>query len=312
MNKRRLKEFLIILQIFILSIIDALTYVIFIIDNKFAPAGIAGIATMIQYKYGISLGFVSLIYNVPLCIFAILKIDKRFGFYSMLFCVSQALWYLFFQNVDLSKWKYDAGGVDTIFPCLIAGFILGFVYAGCYSLSSSTGGTDIISKYVCKKKPFFNFFFVSFALNAFVAILSLFVYSTPTESGLALDYRPVSLCLTYCLVSSIFGNLIIKNGQQAYCVTVISERTEEIEKAILEKLKHTATRLTGEGVYHSKQENVLLCVINKQQLPDFEQILKGYPDTFSYVSVVDKTIGVFRRSRDDINEVLSAKNRTQN
>ena len=294
MKHYKLKTALQLLEIFVLSIIHALTYIIFIVDNKFAPAGLSGIATMIQYKLGFSLGYMSLLYNVPLCVFAIFKINRKFGIYSLFFCVCYSLWYLLFQRIDLSGIKYDAGGVDTIFPCLIAGFITSFVYARCYALSASTGGTDIISKYVCKRNPYFNFFYVTLILNVLVAISSLFVYSTQTEAGLVLDYRPVCLCLTYCGIANLVSNVIIKNGQQAYLMTVVSEEADEIEKEIRDKLHHAVTRV-NKGIYTQRNDNVLFCVINKHQLIEFEQILKKYPDAFSYVSVVNRVFGHFRR-----------------
>ena len=282
-------------QIVLLGLVQAFAYILFIVDNRFAPAGLNGIATMIQYKFGFSIGFMSLIVNVPLCVFAILRIDRNFGVNSLVFCVSNSVFYLILQRLDLSAIKYDSHGVDTIFPCIIAGAIVGFVYARCFKLSASTGGTDIISKYVCMKKPFFNFFFVTFTINSVIAIVSLFVYSDGDGSGFTLDYKPVVLCIIYCLLTGLVGNSIIKNEKKAYLFTVISPYAKEIEKEIITELKHTATKLNAEGAYTGQEVDVLLCVINKHQISDFENIIKKYPHTFSYASSVIETVGNFKR-----------------
>ena len=60
-----------------LAILLAVNYHFFIVENDFAPAGINGIATMIQYKTGFSISYFSLIINVPLCIFAYFFISKK-------------------------------------------------------------------------------------------------------------------------------------------------------------------------------------------------------------------------------------------
>ena len=58
------------INIIIAALILALNYHIFIVDKHFAPAGLNGIATMIQFKTGFSISYMSLLINVPLCIFA--------------------------------------------------------------------------------------------------------------------------------------------------------------------------------------------------------------------------------------------------
>ena len=77
-------------------------------------------------------------------------------------------------------------------------------------------------------------------------------------------------------------------------MTVVSEEADEIEKEIRDKLHHAVTRV-NKGIYTQRNDNVLFCVINKHQLIEFEQILKKYPDAFSYVSVVNRVFGHFRR-----------------
>ena len=44
------------LKIAVMAVLLALAYVLFIINNRFAPAGINGVATMIEYKLGFSVG----------------------------------------------------------------------------------------------------------------------------------------------------------------------------------------------------------------------------------------------------------------
>ena len=68
--KPRLKIIGVYLTIIGLALLLAINYHFFIVENDFAPAGINGISTMIQYKTGFSISYSSLIINIPLCIFA--------------------------------------------------------------------------------------------------------------------------------------------------------------------------------------------------------------------------------------------------
>ncbi|MEE1327574.1 MAG: YitT family protein, partial [Oscillospiraceae bacterium] len=58
------------------AFLSAVNYEIFIFPNEFAPSGINGICTMIQYVTGINLGYMSLLINIPLSIWVYLKVSK--------------------------------------------------------------------------------------------------------------------------------------------------------------------------------------------------------------------------------------------
>lgn len=282
------------IKIVLLAVLMAMSYELFVVPNKFAPAGINGVAVMIQYKFNFSIGFFSLIVNLPLCVFAYFMIDKDFGAKSFVFCLIYALAYLLFQNITPPSIQYDANDVDTIFPCLLAGMTSGFIYGMCFRANASTGGTDIVAKYVSKKKPVLNFFWVTFIINACVAVVSLFVYATP-ESTRLINYKPVCLCVLYCFLSSFIGNYILKGYKLAYRFTIVTEEADQIEEEIIKILKHSATKLKGEGAFSKKEKDVLICVVNKHQLVTFKRILMKYPKTFVTVDPISETVGNFKK-----------------
>lgn len=292
MMKKRVFDYVMIV---LLATVLAASYVLFIVPNKFAPAGFNGIGTMIQYKMGFSIAYFSLIVNVPLCLFAFLRIDKLFGIRSMVFCFAYSAAYLLLRQSAIVRFRYDAGGTDTIFPCLLAGMISGVVYGLCFRRTASTGGTDIIAKYVNQKNPLLNFFWVNFALNAAVALVSYFVYAEEIDGVMYYDYRPVCLCVFYSFISSFVGSKIISGAKEAYRFTVFTTHADEISAEILEKLQHSGTRIKGVGLYSGEERQVIVSVVNKHQIVDFENIIKKYDNTFAEVEHVHETIGFFRK-----------------
>ena len=278
------------------AILLAFTYQLFIVKNNFAPAGINGIATMIQYKTGFSIGYMSLIINVPLCILAYFFVNRDFAKKSLLFCLVYSFMYLGLQQIDFTSFQYDAGGHDTIYPVIISGTLGGLVYGMCARHNASTGGTDIVSKYISTKKPYLNFFWVTLILNAIVAIISFFVYAKPDTTGaMTYDYKPVCLCIIYCFISTFLGNIIIQGSKQAYKFTVITTHADEISDEILHTLHHGATKLSAVGAYKKQEKDVLICVVNKHQVVDFQNILEKYDNTFSFVENVGNTYGNFAK-----------------
>ena len=117
----------------LLGALLALNYALFVVPNNFAPSGVNGIAVMIQHALNRTeyVSYISLLINVPLCVFAYFKIDKAFGVNTLLFSLSYSFVFLFFTKVQavkdfLQPFVYSSDGVDTIYPSLIAGLIMGF------------------------------------------------------------------------------------------------------------------------------------------------------------------------------------------
>lgn len=271
----------------------ALDYTLFIVPNNFAPSGINGIAVMIQYKLDFNIAYMALLINVPLCIFAFFKIEKEFAVKTLTFSVAYSLTYILYDKINFIQYfKYITDGHDTIYPALIAGLIMGFCIGFSVKNNSSTGGTDIVAKYVSVIRPNLNFFYVTFILNAVVAFASLFVYGI-NENGFVINYKPVCLCVIYAFVSSVVGNRIISGLKHACKFTIVTDQCDELEYEITHTLKHSATRLHGIGIYQHHDKEVLICIVNPHQVADFERIIKKYPNTFVYVESIDQTIGNF-------------------
>ncbi len=279
-----------------LATLMALSYQLFVVRNNFAPAGLNGIATMLQYKTGFSIGYASLIINIPLSIFAFFFINKRYAVLSFEYSLIYSVAFLVFQRLGLEQFQYNANGHNTIFPVILSGVIGGFVYGVCFAQNASSGGIDIISKYISIKKPQFNFFYINFVFNIFVAAASFFVYAVPDANGnLVYDYNPVCLSMLYSFFSSVIGNYIIRGGKTAIKFTVITEHSEEIACEISEKLQHGSTKLDAVGTYMGDEKSVLICVVNKHQIVDLKRILSKYGGTFSFYETVGETYGNFKR-----------------
>lgn len=277
------------INIIFAAILLAFNYYIFIITNNFAPAGLNGIATMIQYKTGFSISYMSLLINIPLSAMAYFLVEKRFAVKTLLFSLVYSFSFLFLQNSGLTYIQYNAYGHDTIYPVILSGVVSGVVYGVCFRCNASTGGTDIISRYINKVNPTTNFFVVTFILNTIVAIASLFVYSEGD-----LNYKPVALCIIYCFISTFVGNHLLKSTKTAYKFTVITAHKKALIDEITRTLRHGCTEISAMGTYTGTEKTMLICVINKHQINDFNRILSQYRDTFSYCEVVNETYGNFK------------------
>lgn len=287
------------------ALLGALTYELFVFPNQFAPAGINGICTMIQYLTGLSVGYLSLLLNLPLALWVYHEISRPLAIRSMVYVVSFSLFLLVLDRVDLSAFAYATdNGTSRILGPLVAGVIMGFGYSVIIRCSAYTGGMDFVGALIHHRHPEKSVLGMSFALNVVVAVGSYFVYGFQME--------PVLLCILYCFTTSTLGEQLMKNGRSAIRFEIMTDYPEEISQEIIHRFHHSATLLHGKGMYSGRETNVLVCVVNKAQAATLAGIIRRYPHSFAIMSQVSEVMGNFKHiapNGKEVSELLDAGDR---
>lgn len=283
--KKKLLSYLVVVG---LALACALNYQLFVFPNRFAPAGLNGLCTMIQYLFHISVGYMSLLINIPLAIWAMVKVSRTMAVRSMVYVVAFSLALILLQRLDLSRFAYEtANGTSKILGPLVAGVINGASYSILARCGANSGGMDFVAAVVHKKHPEMGFFWIIFLINAIVAGCSYFVYGYQVE--------PVILCILYSFMSSTVSDRVVRGRRSAVRCEIITDYPEEISEAIITRMHHTATLVPARGMYSNKETHVLLCIVNRNQIPELAELLEEYPHTFAVLSGVSDVIGNFKR-----------------
>ena len=271
--------------IVILALVCALNYQLFVFPNQFAPAGLNGICTMIQHVFGISVGYLSMLINIPLAIAVYLKVSKPLAVRSMVYVITFSVALVVLDYVDLSQFAYS-GGFSPILGPLVAGVINGSSYSWLLRASAYTGGTDFVAALIHKRNPEQSVLGLIFTMNVIVAVASYFVYGYQVE--------PVILCILYSFASSTVSQQQVKSGRSATRFEIITQYPEEISEEIITKLHHSATVIPAKGMYSGKPTNVVYCVINNAQISNLSAIIQRYPNTFAVMDSVSEVMGNFK------------------
>ncbi len=288
----KFRKVLTYLVIIVIALIAAVNYEIFVFPNRFAPAGLNGLCTMIQELFGISVGYLSLIINIPLAIWVYISISKPLAVRSMVYVVTFSVALLVLDEIDLSMLYYvTENGTSAILGPLVAGIIYGACYSLLVQCSAYSGGTDFIAALIHKHKPEQNMFYLIFTLNMAVALMSYFVYDYKIE--------PVILCILYSFMSSTVSDRLNKNGRNAVRFEIITDYPDEIATEIIRKLHHSATLIPAKGMYLGKETSILICVVNKSQMAALARIVRKYPYTFAVMDSVSEVMGNFKRLDSD-------------
>ena len=227
------------------------------------PGGFTGISLIVnrltehQFGYGVPVGIVNLIINIPL-ILAALKI-RGWKFISRTFFASilYSVWMLvipkfFFVAEDLAISALIGGG--------IMGVGLGLVFLG----QATTGGTDTVAALIQKKRPYLDTAAIYPVLDGIIIILAMWIFGVRPSLYAALGVF-ISGKVTNWTISGIRGHVNL-----AY---IISERFEEISDRLMSDLDRGVTLLKGRGMYTDQKRAVLMCAVSKRQTAELKKIV---------------------------------------
>lgn len=262
----------------------ALNYIIFIFPNEFAPAGIDGMCKMIQDISNVSMGYLSLVVNIPLFIVAFICLKNRsFLYKSMLYVVVFSITVLIFKYAGITEYGYyTSNGTSTVIAPIIAGLIRGLLYVVTLKEKACAGGVDIVAAIVKKYKPYYSMMYVIFFINFCVAITAYFVYDFKIE--------PVVCSILYALITTVTTNSIKKSRGESVKFEIITNNARELCEEITKELNLQATVTSVSGGYTGEDKEMVVSIVNKKDASILEDALKKYQNIVVFESVINNSI----------------------
>ena len=292
--------------ILISAFLFAISVYSFILPNSFTNGGVSGVVAMISYIINTDrfAGYINLAINVPLIIISFIGLSRKFAIRTTAHIVLVSVFLAVLPLADKGRMlQYVTGGDvgKSILASLGGGAIAGVSLAFVLSVNGSTGGVDIIGAFLQRRNPALSVQWGIFTVNALIVGLSAFVYSYNVEektySFSIASLEPIMLALIFQFVSARICDVITHGAKTALKFEVITDHPDELARDIIENLKRGVTVLPAKGMFEGKERNLLVCVVKKRQIQRFKDILKKYPDAFSYVAQVNEIIGIFNTGR---------------
>ena len=273
--KEGLREYILILiGVFLVAI--SLEY--FFIPNNIAAGGLTGLAIVINhYIPSISTGPLVFIMDLFLFVIGFIFLGKNFGVKTIVSSFSLAG----MMTIIETYFNPKAITNDLMLAAIFGTFITAIGMAIVFNANASTGGTDTIAK-----------------------ILNKFFHIDIGKSLLAVDFIVTLLgAVTFGINIGLYGLLsVIINGiaidkviegfQVCKEVTVISTKSDEIGKFIMDELERGCTFLKGVGGFSGKDTYILYAVLGRNEFIKFKQyISKIDPKAFITVGEVHEVMG---------------------
>ncbi|MDY4186425.1 MAG: YitT family protein [Candidatus Borkfalkiaceae bacterium] len=298
---QKTKEYIAVLLSTLLYTITTYT---FVIGNGFASSGFSGILVMTEKLFNLESGTFTLFFmNFPLLIWSWFILSKDFAIKTTIsvfvMCLGFYLLSLFDKNgilhfsaTSVLEVPVDGEMVEVVysdfgkkfFCSIVSGIFAGISIAVTFKNDASLGGVDTIVMIIQKYRPHANVSVLLILANALVTVAGYFVFG---------GIESVCFALIYIFIFSKVCDYILKGVKQALKFEVITDDPDRMAKEIIEKLGHSVTVTRGRGMYENTDKYVLICVIRKNQIAEFENVLKRFPRTFAYCSSVSEIIGTF-------------------
>ncbi len=241
---------------------------------EFPIAGINGIALIFYQLFGLPIGAMSLILNIPiaLCTFRIL--GRRFFLRSLKsMLIASTL-------MDTAAPLFPLYEGDRLLAALCCGVLCGIGYALIFMRDSSTGGADFITLSIRARHPHLSIGNIMFVLDVIVILLGTLLVSRNMESliyGVIISW----------LLSTVMDKLMygISQGKVALIVT---KDGPGICRAISQRFHRGSTLLKGNGGYTRQRRDVVLCACNKKQMYGIRRLIKE-TDPSSFLVIMESS-----------------------
>ena len=235
------------------------------------PGGFSGVSLLLQ-KIGLTFFHIDIPYtffNVVLNIFPIYIgfrfLGKKFTWYSILT--------IFLSSIFVDLLPAYVFTQDVLLISVFGGLLNGFAICLCLNVGTTTGGTDFISIYLSSQKGIDAW---NYILLGNVIILAI--------AGALFGWSIALYSIIYQFCSTQIIQALYKRYQKE-TMFIISDKSNEIYRAIRERTNHDATSFQGIGCYEEKQKTLIYSVINSEAKRELLPLIRQI-DPHAFINVV--------------------------
>ncbi|MBO0962947.1 YitT family protein [Neobacillus sp. MM2021_6] len=240
-----------------------------LIPNNVSDGGVTGISIVVSELFGLPLGALIAIINIPFIWLGYKQIGKTFAIFSIIGIVSLSVGTMVFHHTP----AIIQG--DTLLITVVGGIILGFGMGLALRNGGALDGIDMLAVLLSRKLPFGTSDFILF-LNVFVFMIVSSVFGLQGAILSAIAYFIASKVI-HIVEEGLSGSKTFK---------IITTSPELMVKTIRDRLGRSATFNEVYGGYSHERFIEITCVINRLEETKLKEIISEI-DPKSFVTVYD-------------------------
>ncbi len=207
----------------------------FLIPNNFIDGGVTGISLLLAEITSLSLPLLICIINIPFIAMGYFQVSKMFAFKTSLAVTGLALCLIFFP--------YPIVTTDKLLIAIFGGFSLGTGIGLAIRGGSVIDGTEILALYISKK--------TSLTVGDVILFINIIIFSV---AAMILGIETAFYSILTYIAASKAVDFVIEGIEEYTGVTIISDKSDEIRKAIIEKIGRGVTVFKGKKGFGKRGE----------------------------------------------------------
>ena len=250
----------------------------FLIPNKIATGGIAGLSIVFHYLFHLPTGLLLAIVNVPLLLVSVKYLGKKFAVRTMVAIGLIAIMVDFFAEVL----KFPSLSNNTLLATLYGGVSVGIGLGLIFKGDASAGAGTILAKIVNQKMGI-KTGYVILVLDAFVVVMAGVVF------------RDVELALWSLIsiyIASKLIDIILTGRQHEKVVHIATKDLEVLSDKIAEEMYIRGTILSGKDLNLGTDKNIIMIVVEINRLNALKNLVQEFdPNAFMVVMEASELLG---------------------
>lgn len=218
---------------------------------EFAPGGVSGIALILNHLWGLPIGTMTLLINIPIILVSYKVLGRKFLLRSFKTMVISTI------ILDLVFPMTPVYVGNAFLAAIFSGVFMGAGLALIYMRGSSTGGTDFLIATIKKLKPHFSMGQATLMTDLVVIVLGGFIFGNID----AVLYGVVS---TYA--SSVVIDKIMYGAGSGKLAIIITTDGFATARRIDEETTRGATLIRAIGTYSGAERHLILCACSNAEL----------------------------------------------
>ena len=263
------------LMIIVGSALFAAGFQFFLYPNSIIVGGVSGIAMIINLLTKLPVGLLTIVLNIPLFIIAWRYFGTDFIIGSLVGMLLSSVFVDLFALLSISPTN------DMLLACIIGGAVKGLGLGIVYYAGATTGGTDIIAKFIRLRFPYLNFGTVVLITDCFIIVAFAAIFNKIESAMYAV--------ITMFVVSKVVDLVLYGIDNSSVCY-IISEKSDQLVTDITDRLHRGVTILEGEGAYSHQNKQVLLCVVKRTQIADIRKMIKSIDENAFFIITDAKNV----------------------
>lgn len=216
----------------------------------FAPGGLSGLSLISNYLWGLPIGLMTLILNVPLVIVSYKVVGKQFLLKTARSMVISTI------ILDLIFPLTPPYTGSPFMAALYSGLCMGAGMAFFYMRGSSSGGMDFLIMTIKVRHPHFSLGMVTMVTDFLIILLGWPVFG---------NIDAVLYGLATAFVSTIVLDKILYGVGAGKLIIIITNEGQQLADRIGEMTDRGSTIIRARGTYTQADRQVLLCACSKSQ-----------------------------------------------